>query len=202
VTSLSTVQSYRDKIAIEAAKILAEGFVQDYHAAKLKAVKQLGYPDSIDLPANTEVESALKSYQAIFEPSDHEKLIAAMRGEALQAMKLFRDYDPRLTGSVLEGTATRYSPIEIQLFSESPKDMVIKFLDLDIPFDTEDRRIRLSKNDSQSVPVYSFGKGEFIFELTVLQPNSLRQSPLSPINGLPMERASIKKLSKMLGVDL
>ena len=193
----SSTEEFRQKIAVEAAKILAEGFVQDYHTAKLKALKHLGVTGSVELPANTEVEAELKLHQSIFKANKHNALMLAMRKQALQAMKMFEEYNPRLTGAVLEGTATRYSPIEIQIFSESPKDMVIKMLDLNVPFDTEDRRVRLTKNDTQMVPVYSFGMGDYDIEVTVFQPNVLRQSPLSPITGAAMERASIKKLAKL-----
>jgi len=197
VNSLSTTQSYRHLIAVEAARILAEGLVQDYDVAKLKALKHLGLPDSPDLPTNAEVEVELKVHQAIFS-SKQEQLIHSMRAQALEAMKMFGEYSPRLTGGVLEATATRYSPIEIQIFPDSPKDIVLKLLDLDVPFDTEDRRIRISKVEVQNVPVFCFGMGDFEIEVTALQPNALRQSPLSPINGIAMKRASIKKLTKML----
>ena len=130
--------------------------------------------------------------------STHDQLIHSMRSQALQAMLMFEEFSPRLAGSVLEGTATRYSPIEIQVFSDSPKDMVIKLLDFEVPFDTEDRRMRISKVDTHSVPVLCYGMGDYEIELAVLEPNSLRQSPLSPITGSPMERASIKKLKNML----
>ena len=196
--SISSAKLYRKKISTVAARLLAEGFIQDYHQAKLKAVKSLGLSDSVDLPSNEEVEAELKLQQSMLDTSSHEKLIRSMRIQALEAMQEFEEYTPRLTGPVLDGTATQYSPIEIQVFSDSPKDMVIKLLDLQVPFETEDRKIRLSKINTQLVPVYCFGMGEYDLELTSLEPNSIRQSPLSPINGLPMERASIKKLKNML----
>lgn len=202
----SAARTYRQQVAVAAAKLLVEGFVQDYHLAKLKAVKGLGLSDSFELPSNEDVEAELKMQQAMLDQnsnvngdtSDRTQLIYAMRSQALEAMKMFEDFTPRLTGSVLEGTSTRYSPIEVQVFSESPKDMVIKLLDFNVPFDTEDRRMKMSKVDTRSVPVLCFGMGDYEIELTVLEPNCIRQSPLSPITGLPMERASIKKLKKML----
>jgi len=196
--SLPSGQADRKKVSIEAAKLLAEGFVRDYHAAKIKAAKNLGFSDSFDLPTNREIEDELKLNQAMFDANGHDATIYSLRKQALEAMNMFEKYTPRLAGPVFDGTATQYSPIEIQVFSDSPKDMVINLLDLNVPFDTEDRKVRLSKNDTKLVPVFCFGMGDFEVEVTVLPPNSLRQSPLSPVSGAPMERASIKNLIKML----
>ncbi len=201
MASLLSAKSYRKNISVEAARILAEGFVQDYHAAKLKAQKRLGLADSFDLPSNEEVEAELKVQQALSditadETHPHEQLIHAMRSQALQAMKMFEEYAPRLAGPVFEGTATRYSPIEIHVFSESPKDIVIKLLDFNVPFDTEDRKMKLSKVDTRAVPVFCFGMGDYEIELIVLAPRFIRQSPLSPITGAPMERETLKKILK------
>lgn len=201
--ALSTT-SYRKQVAVCAAQLLAEGFVQDYHSAKLKAIKRLGLTEAFDLPSNEEVETELKRQQSLFGNANcensHDQLVYAMRLQALEAMKMFKDFSPRLTGPVLEGTSTRYSPIEVQVFSESPKEIVIKLLDFDVPFNTEDRRMKMSKIDTRSVPVFSFGMGDYEVALVVLEPNDIRQSPLSPITGAPMERASIKKLKKMLSL--
>jgi len=191
----------RQQIANTAAKFLAEGFVQDYHSAKLKAVKKLDLEKTVELPTNAEIESALKTHQKANDSTgDHDRLIREMREESLYALKIFDQYNARLVGSVYEGTATKYSPIEIQVFADSPKDIVIKLLDLNIPFDTRDRDVRINKNETSRVPVYQFGAGDYEFEISVHGLNALRQSPLSPINGLPMERGSLKKLKKMLGV--
>lgn len=192
------MKSNREKIAVAAATFLAEGFVQDYHCAKLKALKKLGLTKTVELPTNTEVEVALKAHQAINNLSDHERLIQDMREQSIYALQILDDYSARLVGSVFEGTATKYSPIQVQVYSDSPKEVVIKLLDLNIPFDTQDRDIRLNKNETSRVPVYSFGAGDYEFEISVLPLKAFKQSPLSPINGLPMARASLKKVKKIL----
>jgi len=189
----------RQKVAVEAAKILAEGFTNDYHLAKQKALKNMGISDVFELPSNVEVEAELKSIQG--SNKEQEKLIHTMREQALFGLKTFDEYNPRLVGPVYAGTATKFSPIEIHVYCDSPKDVLLKLMDLNIPFDTEDRDVRLSKNESTRVSVYCFGAGDYEFEISVLPPNSLRQSPLSPISGQPMERASLKKLKKMLARD-
>lgn len=198
---LKTMKNNRQQIANTAAKFLAEGFVQDYHTAKLKALKKLDLEKTVELPTNAEIENALKTHQKSNDTmGDHDRMIRDMREQSLYALKMFEQYNARLVGAVYEGTATKYSPIEIQVYADSPKDMVIKLLDLNIPFDTRDRDVRINKNESCRVPVFHFGAGDYEFEISVHSLNALRQSPLSSISGLPMERASLKKLKKMLGI--
>ena len=57
----------RERIAHQAARIIAEDGLQNYASAKHKAARQIGAPDTHNLPDNDEVERALRDYQAIFQ---------------------------------------------------------------------------------------------------------------------------------------
>ena len=48
----------RERIAHQAARIIAEDGLQDYASAKHKAARQIGAPDTHSLPDNDEVERA------------------------------------------------------------------------------------------------------------------------------------------------
>jgi len=50
-------------------------------------------------------------------------------------MTLTQRFNPYLTGSVLEGTAGRYAEIDIQLFTDSAKDVEIFFLNQRIDYE-------------------------------------------------------------------
>ena len=50
----------RRRIAHEAARMLAEDGGMDYGFAKRKAARQLGVPDTRQLPDNREIEEALR----------------------------------------------------------------------------------------------------------------------------------------------
>ena len=52
----------RQRLAHEAARLMAEGGIRDYHQAKLKAASRLGIHDDASLPRNREIEDALRTY--------------------------------------------------------------------------------------------------------------------------------------------
>ena len=56
----------RHRLAHEAARLMAEGGIRDFHQAKLKAAARLGIHDDASLPRNREIEDALREYQRIF----------------------------------------------------------------------------------------------------------------------------------------
>ena len=54
----SQTRERRHRLAHEAARLMAEGGIRDYHQAKLKAASRLGIHDDASLPRNTEIEDA------------------------------------------------------------------------------------------------------------------------------------------------
>ena len=56
----------RRQLAADAARIMAEEGVRDFHAAKRKAAARLGLPETKHLPGNDEVDSALQEYLRLF----------------------------------------------------------------------------------------------------------------------------------------
>ena len=50
-------------------------------------------------------------------------------------MEVMQKFNPYLTGSVLDGTAGRYAEIDIQLFTDSAKDVEIFLLNQHIDFE-------------------------------------------------------------------
>ncbi|MDQ3161082.1 MAG: hypothetical protein M3Q51_08715, partial [Pseudomonadota bacterium] len=61
----------RQQLALEAARLMAESGIRDYHLAKLKAAQRLGIHDDASLPRNREIEQALREYQRLFLRNDH-----------------------------------------------------------------------------------------------------------------------------------
>lgn len=116
-------QDMRRRIAHAAARLLAEDGSLDYGSAKRKAARQLGAPDSGNLPDNPMIDEALRSYQALYladEVRDQQKLL---RETAIEYMEQLAAFDPHLTGSVLNGTAGRHSDINLQLFTDQEKEV-------------------------------------------------------------------------------
>ena len=118
----------RASIASTAARLMAEDGITDYHHAKKKAARQLGLPEHTAFPDNAEVEAELRTYRILYHGEEHEELIAALRHTALELLDLLADFNPYLTGSVLDGTAGEYSHIDILLFADSAKEVEIFLL--------------------------------------------------------------------------
>ncbi len=55
-------EQLRYHLSQEAARIMAEEGVRDYHAAKCKAAVRLNQAEARNLPSNREVEDALRYY--------------------------------------------------------------------------------------------------------------------------------------------
>lgn len=113
----------RRLIAFEAARLIADDGGLDYGAAKRKAARQLGAPDSGNLPDNQEIEEALRSYQSLYLGDIQKDQLSQLRRLALEYMTLLEAFDPHLTGPVLTGTAGRHSEINLQLFWDDEKEL-------------------------------------------------------------------------------
>jgi hypothetical protein len=194
------VRERRHRLAHEAARLLAEGGLRDYHLAKRKAAQRLGILDDASLPRNREIEEALREYQRLFQPGSLDAL-RQRREAALRALEFFQPFDPRLVGPVLEGTADAHSPVALQVYSDDA-DAVSRFLEQHgIPAEPGGRRLRLDRERSADFPVWLFGAEGLAFELTVLPRVLLRQAPLSAIDEKPMQRASAAQLRQLLAEE-
>lgn len=187
----------RHRLAHEAARLMAEGGIRDYHQAKLKAAERLGIFDDASLPRNREIEDALREYQRLFQ-RDNVAGLRQRREAALRALEFFAAFEPRLVGPVLDGTADARSPVALQLYSDDA-DAAPRFLDQHgIPAEARSRRLRLDRERSDDFPVWIFSAEDLSFDLTVLPLDVLRQAPLSGVDEKPMKRASAAQLRQLL----
>lgn len=188
----------RARLAHEAARLIAESGIRDFHQAKLKAAQRLGIHDDASLPRNREIEEALREYQRLFQSDSQSGELRRRREAALRALEFFAPFDARLVGPVLDGTADGNSPVHLQLYTDDA-EAVPRFLDDHrIPAETRNRRIRLDRERTLDCPVWLFSAEELSFDLTVLPHAALRQAPLSSIDEKPMRRASASQLQALL----
>lgn len=130
----------RRRIAHAAARLLAEDGSLDYGSAKRKAARQLGAPDSGSLPDNQQIEEALRSYQALYHADETRSRLAALRHAAIEYMERLVAFDPHLTGSVLNGTASPHADINLQLFTDAQKDVEYLLMGLGLPYQAGEYR--------------------------------------------------------------
>lgn len=109
----------------------------DYPAAKRRAVREMGLaPGRTALPPNEQVEDAVREHIALFHADTQPAELRALREVALHWMERLAEYRPHLAGATWRGTATRLSPVLIDLYCDDPKAPEIGFLNRGIAFDS------------------------------------------------------------------
>lgn len=177
---------------------MAEHGIRDFLTAKRKAAERFGVTDNGALPKNTEIESALAEYQRLFEGDSHEQSLLAQRLVALEAMRRLREFEPRLVGPVLSGTATEHSDVQLHLFTDSAESVAIKLLDAGIAHEVTERKVRMSAERVLACPGVRFEIDDQPVEATVFPTDGIRQAPVSPVDGKPMRRAGLDELEALL----
>ncbi|MEN1944622.1 hypothetical protein WCE55_12305 [Luteimonas sp. MJ293] len=194
----SRTRERRLRLAHEAARLMSEGGISDFHLAKRKAASRLGINDDASLPRNSEVEEALREHQRLFHGPEQGDALRLRRQAALNALEFFAPFQPRLVGPVLEGTADANSAVTLQLYPEHAEEVPVFLDEQGIPATERSRRIRLDRSRSGDFPVWVFSADDLTIDLTVLPQLALRQAPLSNIDGKPMARASAAQLKLLL----
>jgi hypothetical protein len=185
-------------VAEEAARIMGEQGVDDFLLAKRKAAERLGVTDASILPRNTEIEAALLARQRLFSAQRHEAVLADLRRSALEAMRLMSEFEPRLVGSVLTGSASAHSEINLHLFSDSAEAVSLLLEDRGVPHEVLERRVRFERDRIVAFPALRFVAGRQAVEVIVFPLDGIRQSPCSPVDGKPMRRAGAAEVAALL----
>ncbi len=196
----------RQLIAQKAAQMMAEDGISDFSYAKNKAGRQIGALDSSVLPSNAEIEEELKRYNALFLSEEQPENLRALRKNALYTMQLLEKFNPYLTGAVLDGTAGLGTETHIHLFADSLKEVEMFLLNLDIPFETNEKSYRImndgkrdKKGDARKkVPVFSLEMETGIIKLSVFQVDEIRQPTKRASDGSNAERADITAVKDLI----
>ncbi|HEY9131376.1 MAG TPA: hypothetical protein VIM98_06425 [Dyella sp.] len=195
------VQRNRLRVAQEAARLMSEHGIRDFHHAKLKAAERLGVHDAQALPRNNEIEHALREHQRIFHADSQPQLLRERREAAVEAMRFLAAFEPRLVGAVLEGTADAHSAVCLHVFADNPEEVTLFLRERGVPVDTQTRRLRTSRDEQTEYPVLLFAADGLPFDLTVLPRDALRQAPLDRVDEKPMRRASLAMAEELLIAD-
>lgn len=188
----------RRRIVVEAARLMAAEGVTDYHAAKRKALDRLGLPPARDLPSNEEIAAALSEHLALFHGRRLAQDVPRLRRLAVEAMRFLAPFAPRLVGPVLSGAVTPESEVQLHLTADTPEDVALFLDERSVPYEQGERRLRFGGDRCQSFPMYRFVADGVWMELCCLPPRMARETPLSPVDGRPMKRASLKEAEALI----
>ncbi|MDD2335041.1 MAG: hypothetical protein PHD01_00520 [Geobacteraceae bacterium] len=194
----------RLSIAREAARIMYEDGVKEYRDAKRKAAKSFGPEKTLSLgshlPSNAEIHEELSRLIRMNEGDVHPERLHRMRLLALSWLELFAPFRPYLVGSVLAGTVTERSDIDLHLFADSSEEVELFLAERGIPYEPETVTIRHGSEFREYYHLFLDDDG-IVVECTVYDPSERHQRPKSSITGRPMERADAKRLREMIAVE-
>ena len=191
----------RRRIAVEAARLMSEHGIRDFHLAKRKAAAHLNVSNEANLPRNSEIELALREHQRLFQATQQPQQVRYLRERAIAAMDFFQRFEPRLVGGVLEGTADRHSAVCLHLFSDTA-EQVIELLDEHaIAYHELDRRQRMRHHEYVQFPALCIQRDDVEFDLTILPRDAIRQPPMDRVNDRPMRRAARADVELLLTGD-
>ncbi len=165
----------REQLAHQAAKLMAEDGITDHAHAKRKAARQLGAADTQHMPSNQEIDEALHSYRVLYQYDSHPGILQQLREEALTTMRLLVEFHPYLIGSVLSGTAGELSDINLMLFSDDAKAVLLFLLQHKIDFDDGEWKVRVNGHE-ETVPSYTLTSESGTQTHIIVLPENARHS--------------------------
>ncbi len=197
----SQLRLRRQQVAYEAARLMARQGLQDPRQAKIRAARQLGIDDEASLPRDADVHAQLLDYQRLFGGDEASRQLRIRRAAAIPAMEFFQSFQPRLVGSVLDGTADAASPIRLHAFSDDPEAFARFLMDARLPAtQLPEQSLRVDWDTRARFPAWAFEADGLGFEITVLPHALLRQAPLG-MDAQPMARAGVAAVRKLLDVE-
>jgi hypothetical protein len=192
--ALSPDGEQRASIAQAAARLIAEHGIADWSLAKRKAARSLDLPERAALPADEEIEDALRDYHALFGGDAHATSLRAQREEALLWMKRLAEFRPLLVGGVAEGWATQHSDIRLELSADDSKQVEMALVNGGCTY-----RSLPGRNDDAAQLAIETRRG--IVRLTVRSHGAARQLPRRDRHGQAEVRLDAGALAALLGSD-
>jgi hypothetical protein len=186
------------RIAYEAARILTELRSDNIAYACQKAAAKYGINKRQLWPTREEVENALREQQRLLRGDGQSNMVQSLRLSALDAMRALKQFQPRLVGSVFDGTADANSSIRLHLFADTPEDLLFTLSDMHIPWREKQHQVHFSNGIRESMPCFSFTADGVGFELTVLPVKYSHSRPLDPLDNQPLQSATIKQLQLLI----
>jgi hypothetical protein len=181
----------RQQLADEAARLMVEHGIQDFALAKRKAAERLGVRAAAGaLPSNAQIQEQVVERQRIFEPDGRDERLSKLRSIAADVMQVLEEFRPKLVGGVLDGTAMVNSAIELHVFSDAPEDVAAALESHGFRLHDSQRRYRFNREVTEQIPGYELMVDDEELQVMVFPERGASHSPLSPIDGKPMRRAS------------
>ena len=159
-----------------AARLIAEEGICDFAAAKQKAARQIGVTVQTLLPDNHEIDAALRSHQAIFQSDSQPQECLVLRQVAVDVMRWLGRFSPWLVGSVLTGSANRFSTIELEVVADDAKRLEVFFFNEGTRFQTRIKRVTHAQpNETPGyISIYEMSVQQYPIRIVFYQNHAMR----------------------------
>lgn len=188
----------RQVLAQEAARIIVDQGIEDFRLAKTKAAERLGMSGFGSLPGNAEIQHAVSEHLKLFGRESHVDFLRALRQVALSAMQLLSPFTPRLVGPVLHGTAAAGSAINLHVFADHSELIAATLHDSKVQYKPYERRLKSRRDRTDTFAGFRFHHDNSAVEATVFPVHGMRQAPISPVDGKPMQRADARAVQELI----
>ncbi len=186
------------QIAAQAALLLCGGSVSNYRDAKERAVHALPGTRGARLPGNEMIDAEIVRHRALFDGPEYDAELRRFRVQALHAMAMFDEYDPRLHGAAVSGALLPDRTIRIHLHADNSEAVACNLMEKKILFTQSEGRLKYSGAVGKT-QVIRFVAGEDEIELTILPDTVRRQTPRSPDTSDKIRRLNQTAARKLLG---
>lgn len=194
----------RQLLVREAARLMYEEHVKQYHDAKRMAAKRIfgqgnkgnTYVRSQDLPSNGEINDEVAKLANFHEGDNIAKQLFLMRVTALDIMQTLERFNPRLIGSVSTGNIKKSSDIDIHLFLEHIEELEMQLDALN--WDYERKNVTINRTGQYVEYTHFYLERQFPVELSVYHTSEIRVRTRSSTDGKPIKRISFDRLLQTL----
>ncbi|MGR8949608.1 MAG: hypothetical protein ACU84Q_16315 [Gammaproteobacteria bacterium] len=186
------------EIANLAAGYLIDGAAETFQSAKEKAARALGTDASKNLPTNIDLQRALAENLALLEGDKWRERVQQMRLAAIKAMHFFADFEPHLVGSVLYGTATKFSVVCIHVYSDDLESVIWRLNDAGVKFRLNEISLRVQRHETLAFPSLEIAMSHFDFDIVVFPLRYRFNPPNSPLDGKTYQRADAERLQRLI----
>lgn len=190
--------SKRQRLAYESARIMSEEGVLEFERARRKAAERTGIADRRCWPRNDEIEKALSLQRQLFQRNAQQTERRQLLRQALEAMRLFAEFTPRLVGQLCSETVVEGRGVRLHLHAESSEEVVLTMLDKHIPWEQRESYLRYPNGEQRNHPTLSFVAGDTSFDLVILPHQARRSPPLSSLTERPERGLDVDAVAQLL----
>lgn len=191
-------EQQRQRLAYEAARIMAEQGIPEFDRARRKAAERARICDKRCWPDNEQIQEALLQHRRLFQGGKREEDLRQLRSQALEGMHTFARFAPRLVGPVLIGTGGNAQGVRLHLYADNPEEVILALIDQGIPWQGCEETLRFAGGVCRSHPGFTFIAGNTPFELVVLPRGAVRNPPLDPVSNRPERGADVAEVERLL----